>query len=94
MLDEQIALPQPVDITIPTVELFDLLLEAADALGGDAEDIEKLYPERFGIRIFGFGFRPFLGEAEGAIFDFVPGECHSIPWVDCGCCSRRRFYAI
>jgi len=73
VLDQQIAFPQPVDVTVAAIELFDFLFETADAPRGDAEHVEKFDPERFGVGVFRFRPCPFTGKRQRAVFDFVPG---------------------
>lgn len=47
------------------------MLEAGDALVGDAEDLEEGDEEGLGLGVFIAGVGPMLGEGQGAGFDFV-----------------------
>jgi hypothetical protein len=49
------------------------MLKRAYAFVGDAENLEKINPERLCLRVFIGGICPGAAEGEGAGFDFVPG---------------------
>jgi len=51
-------------------------LEAGHSLAGEAEDVEEVDPEGFGLGVLGSGIRPLPGEGQGAAADFVPGKGH------------------
>lgn len=73
VLNQQVAFPQPVNVTVAVAEFFDLLLETADAPLVDAKDLEEFDPERFCVGVFRFRFGLVAGKRQRAVFDFVPG---------------------
>ncbi|NLA40447.1 MAG: hypothetical protein GX874_03405 [Smithella sp.] len=76
VLNDQNAFPEKIDVAVVIAEFFDRFFEAGDAFAGNAEDIEEAVPEGFGFSVFGAFPGPFLGEGQGARFDFIPGKRH------------------
>jgi hypothetical protein len=77
LLYQQHAGPEQIDKTVyfgfVTQQLFYRMLKRANALVSDAENLEKINPKRFGLRVFIGSVCPSAAEGEGAGFDFVPG---------------------
>jgi hypothetical protein len=76
LLDQHLPRPEQIDVTLPAAVLFDGMLEARDAPVGEAEDLEKVDPERDGLLLFVGRVSPLAAEGHGARLDFVPGQGH------------------
>ena len=90
LLDQQHAGPEQVHISLAATVLLDVELEGGDALVGDAEDLEEGDPEGLGLGVFVGGVRPVLGEGQGLVLDFVPGQGHGSSggwWARCLPCK-------
>ena len=76
VFDQQDAGPEEVDEAAVAGDLLDRLLKAGHELATQAEDLEELVPE--GLLVGGLprGARPFAGEADGVLADFVPTDGH------------------
>jgi hypothetical protein len=74
--------PEQIDLATPAAVLLDRVLEAGDALIGDAENFEEVDQEGLCLAVFIAGIRPVPGKGGGAGFDFVPGERHGFK---CSC---------
>lgn len=77
VLDHQHALPEQVDIAAGFIEFSRRLFKRCNFPARDAEYIEKGVPERLGLGPLGSLVRPFAGEREGAVLDFVPAKRHA-----------------
>ncbi len=76
LLHQHLPWPEQIDVALPAAVLFDRVLEARDAPVGDAEDLEKVDPERDGLLFFIRSIGPAAAEGHGARLDFVPGQGH------------------
>jgi len=55
---------------------FDGFFEGGNSSAADAENGEEFVPEGFGFGFFAGFAGPFVGELDGVVADFVPGEGH------------------
>lgn len=80
LLHQQHAGPEQIDKTVglgfEAGQLFDRVLKGGHAYVGDAEDFEKINPERLALAVLIGRVRPSAAEGQRAGFDFVLGEGH------------------
>ncbi|MDR2675534.1 MAG: hypothetical protein LBC18_11930 [Opitutaceae bacterium] len=77
VLDDEGAGPDEVNETVIAREIADGFLIGGDAAAGDAENQEEFVPEGLAFGFLAGGGAPFVGEADGALLDFIPREKHS-----------------
>ena len=75
---EEFARPEDVDGSPSAGEFLHRLLEAGHGAPLDAKDVEELVPERLPLRCFTRLGLPVVAELDGAVFDLVPGQGHSV----------------
>jgi hypothetical protein len=73
---EHLAGPEDVDGAPGAGEFADGFLEAGDGAAVEAEDVEELVPEGLAFSRLARLVLPVRPEADGAVFDFVPGKRH------------------
>ena len=78
MLDQQHAGPKQIYKALRAAQLFDVQLERANALVGEAKDFKEGYPKGFGLAVFVAGVSPGLAELQCPGFDFVPVQTHKV----------------
>jgi len=76
LLDEELALPEQIEVAALLLGQTDAVLEARDSAPGDAEKLEKFIVESLGLAALVMRVFPLLGELRGAGLDVVPVEAH------------------
>ena len=74
LLYEQAAGPKEVDFPPGAGKFFHGLLEGGDGAAFDAEDVEKVIPERLAVAAFRARVFVFARKGNRAAFDFIPGK--------------------
>lgn len=70
--------PEEVNEAPVAGEFFHRLLVAGDVAALLTEDVKEGVPKRFRLGFLARLVLPFLGEGDGAVFDFVPGKRHAL----------------
>ena len=78
MLADQHALPNDIDPVVTTAKISDGGFEASDRTPMDAEDVEKLIPERLRLGPLALSVPPFMCELNRPISDFLKRQSHSL----------------
>ena len=77
MFDDEDAGPKEVDVAVVAANLFHRLFETGDGAASNAEDLEELVPEAFGLGFFARLGGPFAGKLDGVVANLVPANRHS-----------------
>ena len=87
VFDQEGAFPEQVNVAVLAGNAADRFLEAGDDAAAEAKHLEELVPK--GLLLGGLAFRagPIVGEADGVVANFVPGNRHGEQdraggWVD------------
>ena len=78
VFDQQHTPPEEVDAAVPARNLPHRLLERGNGAAAHPEHFKEVVPERLFFAALAPGGRPFLGEGDGVLADFVPRNGHGL----------------
>ena len=76
VFDQQDARPEKVNVAVVAGDFLHRLFKAGDDAAFDAEDLKEFVPEGLFFGALAFDARPFAGELDRVVADFVPRDRH------------------